>query len=122
MAHGANVNINAGKYKYVSWPSGETPLHEAAWAGHIEMVKFLISKGADVNSRGEGGCPPLHRTFPGRDPEKNKAKIKIRHILQIHGADPTITCDRHQPTKYIDSHCRKTQIGFVVKLLTGDTQ
>ena len=122
LAHGANVNINAGKYKYVSWPSGETPLHEAVRAGHIDMVKFLVSKGADVNSRGTGGCPPLHRTLPGSEPEKNKAKIKIRRILQIHGADPTITCDRHQSTKNINSHCRKTQRGFVVELLTGDTQ
>ena len=122
LAHGAKVNINAGEYKYVSWPSGETPLHEAAGAGHIEMVNFLISKGADVNSRGDGGCPPLHRTLLCSDPEKNKAKIKIRRILQIHGADPTITCDRHQSTKSISSHRRKTQRGFVVELLTGDIQ
>ncbi len=120
--NGANVNINAGKYKYVSWSSGDTPLHEAVRAGHIEMVNFLISKGADVNSRGTGSCPPLHRTLPGSDPEKNKAKIKIRHILQIHGADPTFTCNRHQSTKNIISHRRKTQAGFVVELLTGDTQ
>src|SRR4051794_33634993 len=26
-----------------------TPLHEAAWGGHTEVVKLLIEKGADMN-------------------------------------------------------------------------
>lgn len=121
LAHGANVNVNAGKYEYVSWSSGDTPLHEAISGGHIDIVMLLIAQGADVNSRGADGCTPLHRTLPNSDPEKNKAKIKIRHILQDHGADPTFTCSRHQSTKYISSD-RRIQEGFVVNLLTGDKQ
>jgi len=36
------VNVNADNY-------GFPPLYSAAAAGHIEVVKFLVSKGADVN-------------------------------------------------------------------------
>ncbi len=118
-AHGANVNVNMSEYQHASWSSKETPLHNAITGGHIEMVKFLISKGAEVNSRGLGGCPPLHRTLPDRDPEKNKVNIIIRRILQTHGADPTISCNRHKSTKDINSHSGRTQRGFVVELLTG---
>ena len=29
----------------------DTPLHEAVWKSHFEIVKYLIEKGADINSK-----------------------------------------------------------------------
>ena len=42
---------------------GSTPLHCAAWKGHIEMVAFLLEAGAKVNAHNQNehwGTTPLH--------------------------------------------------------------
>ena len=40
---------------------GDTPLHYAAWYNpNAEVVKYLVSKGADVNSKGSDGYTALH--------------------------------------------------------------
>jgi 7,8-dihydropterin-6-yl-methyl-4-(beta-D-ribofuranosyl)aminobenzene 5'-phosphate synthase len=39
---------------------GGTPLHVAAQAGQLEVVKFLFEKGADLNSKDMYGMTPLH--------------------------------------------------------------
>ena len=36
-----------------------TPLHNAAWQGHIETVKFLLEKGADKSMKNEHQQTPL---------------------------------------------------------------
>lgn len=37
-----------------------TPLHIAASAGREDIVRSLISKGAQLNSLNQNGCTPLH--------------------------------------------------------------
>ncbi|KAI5885413.1 ankyrin, partial [Schizophyllum commune H4-8] len=37
-----------------------TPLHVAAYHGHINMVELLVERGANIEARGEGGWTPLH--------------------------------------------------------------
>ena len=37
------------------------PLHFAAGAGHLEMVDYLLGRGAPVDARDRGGMTPLHR-------------------------------------------------------------
>ena len=39
---------------------GNTLLHKAAEGGKIEVVKYLVSKGADVNAKAGNGVTPLH--------------------------------------------------------------
>lgn len=39
--------------------NGTTPLHLAALYGHTEIVKYLISAGADVNAKTDIGDTPL---------------------------------------------------------------
>ncbi len=39
---------------------GETPLHSAASAGQLEVMKFLVSKGVDVNLKENNGATALH--------------------------------------------------------------
>jgi hypothetical protein len=40
--------------------NGWTPLHYAVFHGNVEMTKFLIENGADVNAPAADGSTPLH--------------------------------------------------------------
>jgi ankyrin repeat protein len=53
IQRGAKINGETGYHKL-------TPLHEAASAGDLELVKMLISMSADVNADARSGWTPLH--------------------------------------------------------------
>ncbi|MCH8037725.1 MAG: ankyrin repeat domain-containing protein, partial [Proteobacteria bacterium] len=42
-----------------------TPLHVAAHAGRIDIVRLLIAKGADIGARAQGGITPMHMAALG---------------------------------------------------------
>ena len=44
--------------------SGFTPLHIAATAGRVEIIAFLLQRGADIEARTPGGQTPLFQTVP----------------------------------------------------------
>jgi len=61
-----------------------TPLHCAAWKGHLHIVEVLVAAGADVNAvnqNGHWGTTPLHAAA-----HANQAKIA--EFLLAHGAIP----------------------------------
>nr|KAF6437953.1 hypothetical protein HJG59_008670 [Molossus molossus] len=41
-----------------------TPLHRAAYGGHLDVVRELIAQGADVHAVTVDGWTPLHSAFP----------------------------------------------------------
>ena len=44
--------------------SGFTPLHIAATAGRVDIIEFLLQRGADIEARTAGGQTPLFQTVP----------------------------------------------------------
>ena len=52
LAGGADINAKAAL--------GGTPLHLAAWFGHMETVLTLLAAGADVSAPTSGGTTPLN--------------------------------------------------------------
>ena len=50
-------------------------IYKAAKTGNIEVVELLISKGADVNAKGDGGLTPLSRA--AKNGEKETAELLI---------------------------------------------
>jgi glutaminase len=48
------LDINTGDY------DKRTPLHLASAAGHIDIVRYLVEQGAEVNPRDRWGATPLN--------------------------------------------------------------
>jgi ankyrin repeat protein len=64
--NGANVNVKQ--------QAGATPLHSVAQNGNLEMLILLLEKGAEVNTRMEGGKLPA-------DVAREKGFDEIAEIL-----------------------------------------
>lgn len=58
-----------------------SPLHFAAQKGHIEIVKYLIKSGAQIEFKNLTGTTPLHWAA-------QNGHLEIVKILISHGADP----------------------------------
>ena len=69
---GHDVNQRDEKY-------GFTPLHQAVFFGHKEIVEFLIAEGADVNAKNNAGSTPLYLA-------QGKRHHAIAELLAQHGA------------------------------------
>lgn len=54
----AELLLTAGADPNIPTERGNTPLHIAAYRGHMEMVKFLLSKGAEPSRRNKQGKTP----------------------------------------------------------------
>ncbi len=59
---------------------GRTPLHLACYGGHMELVKFLLSKGADIETKFANGSTALFWSIP-------EGHIDIVKLLITKGAD-----------------------------------
>lgn len=59
--------------------NGETPLHKAIKGGFIELIRLLISMGANINAKANDGTTPLRLA-------RKLDKKDITDFLQRHGA------------------------------------
>ncbi|VFQ92247.1 unnamed protein product [Cuscuta campestris] len=59
---------------------GWVPLHSAASSGNAEILEILLSRGADVNLKNNGGRTALHYAA-------SKGHLKIAEVLVKHGAN-----------------------------------
>jgi len=81
---GVNVNTRINDNPNFS---GETALHIAAYYGKVEIVKYLISKGADVNAKSDKRRTPLHNaTADTGHAEHDAGKLEVAKILISEGA------------------------------------
>lgn len=78
LTHGAEINSRGPSTSRV--PAGVTALMLAATSNHLQVVKFLIDKGANINQTDDGGATALiYSTWKG-----NRAIVAL---LLKEGAD-----------------------------------
>jgi ankyrin repeat protein len=70
-----------------------TALHAAAFGGHTVMAEFLLSAGADVNARPDGGSTPLQRA--AANGHSYMIELLIRHGARI-DSEPGFSSGLHQ--------------------------
>uniref|UniRef100_A0A8C4X9I0 Uncharacterized protein n=1 Tax=Erpetoichthys calabaricus TaxID=27687 RepID=A0A8C4X9I0_ERPCA len=77
---------------------GWTPLHHAAFYGHLPLVKFLLHRGTDVNSRDFSNCTPLHRaTWSGKT-------LVVEYLLQSGASQSIKSCSGQTPLHLAAAH------------------
>ncbi len=81
IAAGADLNLDGKK-------PGITPLAIASQVANVELVRYLLDKGADPNVVGNDGFTPLHLALMGTPDDK--PSIEVVKLLLDHGANPRI--------------------------------
>jgi len=77
---------------------GESPLMMAALQGHIEAVRLLIERGADVN---KPGWTPLHYAASKNQPAQDQvAALLLEHHAYIDAASPNGTTPLMMAAQY----------------------
>ena len=69
LAAGTDINDRDGEH-------GSTALHAAAYHGNLEIVKFLIEKGADINAKDKHGQTPRDVAWHDVENERFSDSVK----------------------------------------------
>jgi 26S proteasome non-ATPase regulatory subunit 10 len=76
---------------------GDTPLHHAASAGHVDILQLLLNHGASVNAVNNDGRTPLHYAA-------SWGHVDILQLLLSHGASVNAV-DKEGGTPLHDAAC-----------------
>jgi ankyrin repeat protein len=79
VMHGEDVNATCGGIQ-------GTPLHAAAYEGHLDVARLLIDHGANLNSINNWGGTPLMAAYSSR-------RLGVIRLLLEHGANPDMRYD-----------------------------
>jgi len=63
------------------------PLHVAAYAGRLDVVKTLLAHGADANATNSWGARPLHEAARSDEPSAAMATLLITSGANVNGLD-----------------------------------
>ncbi|KAL6079576.1 copper transport protein ctr1, variant 2 [Balamuthia mandrillaris] len=82
---------------------GATPLHHAAWHGHVPVLKLLLRYSADVNACNEEGSTSLHwASWNGH--------VEAVSLLLAHNADPNATTNSGETALHWAAYNRHTEV------------
>ncbi|HEX4229885.1 MAG TPA: ankyrin repeat domain-containing protein [Bryobacteraceae bacterium] len=84
--------------------TGATPLNEAAFKGHLQVVQLLLRRGADVMTKDHAGFSPAENAVREDHPE-------VACILLAHDKDPNL------PSRLLEEAVRRGQADTVSMLL-----
>ena len=74
-----------------------TPLHSASFEGHLQVVRYLLRQGVDVNIRDSTGDTPLLVA-------SWKGHLDVVQFLLEHGADVNLLDDEHNAPLTLAAH------------------
>lgn len=97
-------------YAYDGW----TPLHLAAFFGHLDAARLLLDSGADVHAVSRNGLTntPLHAATAGKH-------VDVALLLHARGADPrVIDAGGYTPLQIASQN----GLSSVVEAVTGETR
>jgi ankyrin repeat protein len=86
IANGTDVNAKMQR--------GDTPLHEAAYHGRVDLAKLLIDKGADVDAKDKNGGTPLYWAAEG-------GHMDVAKLLIARGTDVNAKMQRGDTPLYV---------------------
>jgi len=69
--------VELGADKEAKSVNGSTPLHRAAYNGHVEAATALVALGADVQAKAADGATPLHEAAYSGHVEATKALVAL---------------------------------------------
>jgi ankyrin repeat protein len=91
--------------KYGALLSLQRGMEEATMQGEIEMMKFLIEKGADVNKYRSGAAPPLVLAMVGRVP------------IRKYATDPELAKEAREAGLIKDAATAKADLAKAIELV-----
>ncbi|KAK3233958.1 hypothetical protein CYMTET_55772 [Cymbomonas tetramitiformis] len=86
---------------------GSTPLIEAVWAGHYDIVDYLLAQGAHVHKKDKRKFAPIHHA--ARQGHEDIAKLLLKHGARVDARNKKNETPLHLATNY--------QVDKLVKLL-----
>ena len=86
------------------------PLHDAAYAGHIEVVKFLIKQGANLNSQDAINMTPMHNASAAGNIEIVKLLVSLDAYIN------PVNCENKTPLDYAKDKNQTPVIDYLTSI------